>query len=71
MRAINRLLVNYFGSVAICVDWKTDSEYIEPKIRMNESMPTPDKMVFKPSLEDCFKVFTAKVILICLINRKK
>ncbi|MDR3547954.1 MAG: hypothetical protein P4M11_06785 [Candidatus Pacebacteria bacterium] len=56
-----RFLVNYFGNVALCVDWKSQSDYMEPKIRVDDSATQQQQAVYKPSLDDCLKLYTDKV----------
>jgi len=56
-----KFIVNYFGCVAICVDWKNPQDYIAPKIRSEApSRKGSDIGKNKPTLEECLKLFTAK-----------
>ena len=56
-----KFLVNYFGSVALCVDWKCQADYIEPRVNSDDtSVQKAEQNKFKPTLDDCFKLFTEK-----------
>jgi len=56
-----KFLVNYFGNVALCVDWSDLNDYHEPDII---DITKDDQIIreinYKPTLEECLKVFTVK-----------
>ena len=58
----DRFFLEYCGSVAVCIDWNKKSDYAEPTIAttFNSGIPQEDKTPL-PCLEDCLKLFTAKV----------
>lgn len=54
--------MGYFGNVALCVDWKMQADYIDPKVKVADSTaePAQQQSAFNPTLDDCLKLYTAK-----------
>jgi hypothetical protein len=51
--------------VAVVIDWKNKAEYVEPRIFPKPAADDPVELNQRePSLEDCLKLFTAKVSLV-------
>eukprot|EP00826_Nyctotherus_ovalis_P004688 TRINITY_DN11030_c0_g3_i1.p1 TRINITY_DN11030_c0_g3~~TRINITY_DN11030_c0_g3_i1.p1 ORF type:complete len:249 (+),score=41.52 TRINITY_DN11030_c0_g3_i1:671-1417(+) len=54
-----KALVNYFGNVAICADWKDTANYKQP-YNINQGIVRLEQNSTRLTLEECFNVFTSE-----------